>query len=103
MVGVERIHLISRNWLRWKVIQIIKYIEYMIKSAKVINRFNPQVIHCHDLDALPIGFLSKGKRMTAKKRSTKKSKIVSVAAPAHIAADCIAAMLIIWHTVYHNY
>lgn len=56
-VDVERIKLTSRPWPKWKVVQLLKYIEFLIR---VFFRFrNVDFIHCNDLNALPIGLLVK--------------------------------------------
>jgi glycosyltransferase involved in cell wall biosynthesis len=54
---VHRIKLISRPWLKWKPIQFLKYIEFLVKGF--INYRKVDIIHCNDLSALPVGLLIK--------------------------------------------
>lgn len=54
---VYRIPLVSRNWGKWKPIQILKYIEFIIRAYKLAK--GSDICHCHDLNALPIGALVK--------------------------------------------
>lgn len=56
-VGVQRIKLKSRSWPKYKVIQLLKYFEFVFKVVCRVHRFD--VIHCNDLDALPVGVLVK--------------------------------------------
>ena len=54
---VERVYLATRNKLSKKnrYLQIIKYLEWYKKCIKKAVDFAPDVVHCHDLSALPIG------------------------------------------------
>lgn len=56
-VQVQRIKLITRPWPKWKPIQLIKYIEFLVRASMVFR--NSDIIHCNDLSALPIGLLIK--------------------------------------------
>lgn len=56
-VCVERIKLTSRPWGKFKLVQIIKYLEFLFRA---FWRFrNVDVTHCNDLNALPVGLLIK--------------------------------------------
>lgn len=53
---VHRIKLSSINLKRFK---LIKHLEYVYRTYKQYGKSKPDVIHCHDLTALPVGFLFK--------------------------------------------
>ncbi|WP_116645215.1 glycosyltransferase family 4 protein [Salinivibrio sp. HTSP] len=56
-VAVNRIKLRSRPWSKSKPVQIIKYLEFLVRAA---SRFiKSDIIHCNDLNALPVGLLIK--------------------------------------------
>ena len=56
-VQVERIKLVTRQWPKWKPIQFLKYLEFLLR---VFWRFRKvSFVHCNDLSALPIGLLIK--------------------------------------------
>lgn len=64
-LAVHRIKLRSRSWPKLKPIQIIKYLEFLFRA---VFRFrNADIIHCNDLNALPVGLiikiLSQGKKV----------------------------------------
>ena len=54
---VKRIKLITRPWPKWKPVQFLKYIEFLIRAS--ISYRNVDIIHCNDLNALPVGLLIK--------------------------------------------
>ncbi len=56
-VSVYRIKLRSRGWSKNKVIQLFKYFEFIYKVIKQYK--HSDILHCNDLNALPIGFLVK--------------------------------------------
>ncbi|MBD65287.1 MAG: hypothetical protein CME62_08770 [Halobacteriovoraceae bacterium] len=56
-VNVYRIFLRSRKFSKVKLVQLIKYFEFMFKFA--IRFRKTDVIHCNDLASLPIGVLVK--------------------------------------------
>ena len=56
-IPVHRIKLKSRNWSKNKLIQLLKYFEFMYKVIK--NYKNSDIIHCNDLNTLPIGVIIK--------------------------------------------
>ena len=57
-LSVDRIKLRSRSWIKWKPVQVLKYFEFSFRV--LIKYYNGvDVVHCHDLNALPIGFFLK--------------------------------------------
>jgi len=56
-IPVHRIKLKSKNWSKNKVIQLLKYFEFLYKVVKEYKDYN--IIHCNDLNALPVGFIIK--------------------------------------------
>jgi glycosyltransferase involved in cell wall biosynthesis len=56
-VDVERIMLVSRPWPKLKPIQILKYLEFVFRAFWRFRKFD--VVHCNDLNALPVGLLIK--------------------------------------------
>jgi len=52
-IPVHRIKLTSKNWSKHKLIQIVKYFEFIYIVVKEYK--NTDIIHCNDLNALPIG------------------------------------------------
>lgn len=56
-VKVKRIKLNTRSWPKWKPIQFIKYLEFLVRVS--IEFRKSDIIHCNDLNALPIGLLIK--------------------------------------------
>jgi len=57
-VLVHRIKLKSKNWSKNKLIQMVKYIEYIYIVVKQYGS-NCNIVHCNDLNALPIGVVMK--------------------------------------------
>jgi glycosyltransferase involved in cell wall biosynthesis len=55
---VNRIKLKSRGWPKWKPIQLLKYLEFIFQVI-VANRNKVDIVHCNDLNALPVGVLLK--------------------------------------------
>jgi len=55
---VHRLFLRTRQWPKWIFVQAIKYLEFMIKSLIQIKQSCPDVVHSHDLPALPIAWLA---------------------------------------------
>jgi glycosyltransferase involved in cell wall biosynthesis len=49
-----RFSLTTKSWSRRKPIQFIKYGECLIRMAAKAHALHPEVIHAHDLSALPI-------------------------------------------------
>lgn len=56
-VKVERIKLVSRPWPKWKLVQLIKYFEFVFRAF--VRFRDVDIIHCNDLSALPVGLLIK--------------------------------------------
>jgi glycosyltransferase involved in cell wall biosynthesis len=56
-ISVHRIKLISRGWPKIKAVQILKYVEFVIRVLSAYRRFD--IIHCNDLNTLPVGVLIK--------------------------------------------
>jgi len=56
-ISVHRIKLKSRNWSKNRLIQILKYIEFLYRV--IIKYRDIDIIHCNDLGTLPIGVLIK--------------------------------------------
>lgn len=56
-IPVHRIKLKSRNWSKNKAIQLLKYFEFIYKVVKQYK--NSDILHCNDLNTLPIGFIIK--------------------------------------------
>lgn len=52
---------ISYDRPRSILLQGLKYIEYFLRALVHLFRFNPHVIHCHDLRTLPFGLFFTGK------------------------------------------
>lgn len=56
-IPIDRVTLRSRSWSKARVIQVFKYIEFLMK---VFFRYRKaDIFHCNDLNALPIGVLAK--------------------------------------------
>ncbi|MBR8842456.1 glycosyltransferase family 4 protein [Pseudoalteromonas sp. JC3] len=56
-VSVHRIKLSSKNWSKNRFVQMFKYFELAAKVIKGYRKAN--IVHCHDLSALPIACLMK--------------------------------------------
>jgi len=56
-IAVHRIKLRSRGWSKNKLIQLLKYFEFVYRVIKKYK--HSDIIHCNDLNALPIGFIIK--------------------------------------------
>ncbi|MBB3185654.1 glycosyltransferase involved in cell wall biosynthesis [Halomonas fontilapidosi] len=56
-INTERIRLITRPWPKLKPIQFLKYIEFLLRSTWRFR--NADIVHCNDLNALPVGLLIK--------------------------------------------
>ena len=56
-IPVHRIKLKSRGWSKNKAVQLLKYFEFVYK---VVGQYNDSdILHCNDLNALPIGVIIK--------------------------------------------
>mgnify|MGYP001770751853 CR=1 FL=1 len=56
-IPVHRVKLKSRGWSKQKLIQLIKYFEFIYKVVKQYKKSD--IIHCNDLNSLPIGVIIK--------------------------------------------
>lgn len=56
-IAVHRVKLKSRSWSKNKFVQILKYIEFIYRVVKEYK--NSSIIHCNDLNTLPIGVIIK--------------------------------------------
>ncbi len=56
-IFTHRIIIKTKSWSKRKIVQVIKYIEFMFKFIKKYK--NSDIIHCNDLDTLPIGVFIK--------------------------------------------
>jgi glycosyltransferase involved in cell wall biosynthesis len=56
-IPVHRIKLKSRNWSKNKFIQLLKYFEFIYKVVKQYKKSD--IVHCNDLNTLPIGVIIK--------------------------------------------
>lgn len=56
-IPVHRIKLRSRGWSKNKVVQLLKYLEFIYKVVKQYK--DSDIYHCNDLNALPIGVIIK--------------------------------------------
>jgi len=55
---VRRFALRTRGLSRMPVVQLIKYAEATARMAAAAARLKPALVHAHDLNALPIGYLA---------------------------------------------
>jgi glycosyltransferase involved in cell wall biosynthesis len=58
-VQVWRVPLMSKKYSKSLIVQVIKYFEWLIKIFRLYGRYNISIVHCHDIDTLPIGVLFK--------------------------------------------
>ena len=56
-IQVHRVKLKSRGWSKHKLVQLLKYFEFIYKVVKQYK--NSSIIHCNDLNTLPIGVIIK--------------------------------------------
>ncbi|WP_373073584.1 glycosyltransferase [Sulfurimonas sp.] len=56
-VEVERVSLKTRFWPKQKIFQLFKYFEFIYKVVKGFKSYD--ILHCNDLNTLPIGVLVK--------------------------------------------
>lgn len=54
---VHRMKLKTRSWSKYKVVQLIKYFEFIYKAVKLYK--NSDIFHCNDLNTLPVGVIIK--------------------------------------------
>ena len=51
---VHRIKLLSKNWSKMALMQLVKYVEFLGRAFWECR--TADIIHCNDLNALPVGF-----------------------------------------------
>ncbi len=56
-IPVHRIRLRSRNWSKNRAVQLLKYAEFVYKAVRRCRRAD--IVHCNDLNALPVGVIVK--------------------------------------------
>jgi len=56
-IPVHRVKLKSKNWSKNKMVQLVKYFEFIYRATKLYK--NSDIVHCNDLNTLPIGFIIK--------------------------------------------
>jgi len=56
-IPVHRVKLKAKNWSKNKLVQLIKYFEFLYNVVKKYK--NVDIIHCNDLNVLPIGVIIK--------------------------------------------
>lgn len=56
-ISVHRMKLVSKNWSKNKIIQLLKYFEFLYRVVKKYK--SSDILHCNDLNALPIGVVIK--------------------------------------------
>ena len=56
-IPVHRVKLKSRGWSKQKLVQLIKYFEFIFRVVKQYK--TSDILHCNDLNALPIGVIIK--------------------------------------------
>lgn len=56
-IEVHRVKLKSREWSKNKAIQLFKYFEFIYKVVRQYK--DSDILHCNDLNTLPIGFIVK--------------------------------------------
>ena len=56
---IIRIPIVTKSWSKNPIIQIIKYLEFLIRSLFVIKKIQPDICHGHDPDGLLIGYFVK--------------------------------------------
>ena len=56
---IIRIPIVTKSWSKHPIIQIIKYLEFLIRSLFIIKKIKPDICHGHDPDGLLIGYFVK--------------------------------------------
>ena len=56
---IIRIPIMTKSWSKNPIIQMIKYLEFFIRSLFVIKKIQPNICHGHDPDGLLIGYFAK--------------------------------------------
>ncbi|NVK44051.1 MAG: glycosyltransferase [Oceanospirillaceae bacterium] len=56
-IAVNRLRLKSRSLPKWRPVQVVKYVEFVLRAFLRYRKAN--IVHCNDLSALPVGLLIK--------------------------------------------
>ncbi|MDR7152337.1 glycosyltransferase involved in cell wall biosynthesis [Hydrogenophaga palleronii] len=56
-IPVRRVKLVSRPWSKVKLVQLLKYFEFFFRALFYCR--HADIVHCNDLNALPIGVAAK--------------------------------------------
>jgi glycosyltransferase involved in cell wall biosynthesis len=56
-INVRRIKLYTKAWPKNKIIQLVKYFEFLFRAILIVK--TKTFVHCNDLKALPVGFFVK--------------------------------------------
>lgn len=56
-VFVHRIKLVTRNWIKFRPVQFLKYFEFLYRAIRYSRSFD--YLNCNDLNALPVGVFVK--------------------------------------------
>lgn len=57
-IHVRRFRLFSRSWSKRPFVQLFKYAEVVLRMLFAARRYHPGIVHAHDLNTLPIGYLA---------------------------------------------
>lgn len=57
-VEIYRLKIKSRKFKK-RITLPLKYLEAVVKGVLLVRKLKPDVIHCHDFPALPVGYFSK--------------------------------------------
>ena len=55
-LSLHRIKLVSKSWSKLPPVQVLKYIEFCVRA---ICEIKADIVHCNDLNALPVGYILK--------------------------------------------
>jgi glycosyltransferase involved in cell wall biosynthesis len=58
---IHRIRLSTKQLPKIRFVQYIKYMEYLYRALLFVRQYSPEIIHCHDLNTLPVGVFSLAK------------------------------------------
>lgn len=58
-IGVTRIKLQTKSLSSNLIMQVVKYVEFVVKLIYIVYRVKPNIIHCNDLEPLPATVLAK--------------------------------------------
>jgi glycosyltransferase involved in cell wall biosynthesis len=60
---ITRIKLSTKKLPKVRLLQYLKYMEYLFRAVRFAREYSPAIIHCHDLNALPVGVLSRARQI----------------------------------------